>query len=150
MTNRRWWIIGAIALVVVAAVATVVLVRVVPDKADTDCAKVHQLIEYNLAHNKAVAAQSDPDHMTETSLSDYRAWAAQLKAYSDGMVDPGLSTHARRLAELADQTVAVIALARDDAARSPVPGPPPWAKRYAELNVEFSSELRTLAQACIA
>jgi hypothetical protein len=44
--------------------------------------------------------------------------------------------------------VEVVGRARDDAAQSPVPGPPPWAQEYAQLNADFDAELTALKQAC--
>ena len=89
---------------------------------------MRQLIEFNQRHNETLAANSDPNAPSETSLSDYEAWAAQLKTYAAEIADPQVAPHAKKVADLASQTVTVVKQARDDAAQSPQPGPPPWAQ----------------------
>jgi hypothetical protein len=149
MTARRWWITG-VGVVVVAAVVAVVSIWLVPDDSDSGCAKVRQMLKYHKAHNNAITARSDPDNPTETSLSDSQSWATRLKAYADDVADPRLAPHTHQVAVIAAQTVAVVEQARDDSAQSPVPGPPPWAQRHAQLNAQFRDELGALEQACPA
>jgi hypothetical protein len=150
MTRRRWWLVAVVALAAVAVMVAVVCVWVIPGQSGSDCETVHQLIDYNQTHNKAITAQSDPDHPSETPTSDYKAWATQLKTYANEIRDPQLASHAEQVAALADQTVSVVNEARDDTAQSPSSGPPAWVRKYAKLNAQFKSELSALETACPA
>lgn len=150
MTTRRWWITGAVTVTVLAAIAAAVFIWVVPGRSDSDCAAVRQLLDSNAAHDQAIIAQSDPDNPSETPVSDYRAQATQLKGFADEIADPGLARHAEKVAELADQTVGVVVESRDDANQAPVPGPPAWVQKYADLNSQFKTELAELVAVCPA
>jgi negative regulator of sigma E activity len=150
MTARRWWLAGISAAVVIAAIVVVVFVWVLPNRSDSDCTTVRQLIQFNQAHNQKLTAQSDPNDPTETSLSDYESWAAQMRDFATEITDPQLAPHAQQVAELANQTVTVVREARDDSNQSPVSGPPPWVQKYAQMNIEFRKELNDLETACPA
>jgi hypothetical protein len=150
MTVRRWWVAGSSAAVVLAAIAAVVFVWVLPSRSDSDCTTVRQLIDFNQTHNEKVTAQSDPNDPTETSLSDYESWAEKMRDFATEITDPQLAPHARHVAELASQTVQVVREARDDSNQPPVSGPPPWVQKYAQLNIEFRAALSDLETACPA
>lgn len=146
MTAPRWWLAGVAALV--AALIVGVSIWMTTKRSDSDCTTVHELIEFNHAHNQALTAQSDPNSRTETSISDYQAWAARLNGYADEIEDPDLKPHARQVADLASRTVTIVQQARDDAAQSPGPGPPPWVQEYARANDQFRDEIAALQKAC--
>lgn len=147
MTARRWWLAG-LGTIAVAAIAVLLCVWLRPDRADSDCTTVRQLIEFNQHHNETLAANSDPNK--ETSLSDYEAWAAQLGSYATEITDPQLAPHAKAVADLANRTVTVVKESRDEAAQPPTPGPPPSAQNYAQAAVQFRNEIGTLDKACPA
>jgi anti-sigma factor RsiW len=149
MSTRRWYLVAA-AIAAVAAIVAIVFIWVIPDRPESDCATVHELIDFNQKHNETITAQSDPSHPSETPASDYKSWATQLKSYADEIHDPQLASHAERVAALADQTVTVVNEARDDSTQSPLSGPPPWVQEYAQLNKQFKAELATLQTACPA
>jgi hypothetical protein len=150
MTLRRWRLAAAVILAVIVTIVAIVFIWVIPGGSASDCETVHQLIDYNQAHNKAIGTQSDPDQPSESPMSDYEDWASQLKAYAREIHDPRLVPHAEQVAALADQTLSVVRQARDDAAPTPTSGPPPWAQNYAELNAQFEKELSALEAACPA
>ncbi|MDT5082605.1 MAG: hypothetical protein QOJ80_7242 [Mycobacterium sp.] len=150
MTARRWYLVAAVAIAAVAAIVAIVFIWIVPNRSESDCPTVHQLIAFNQTHNEAITARSDPNHPSETPTSDYKSWATQLKSYADEIHDPHLASHAERVAALADQTVTVVNESRDDAAQSPLSGPPPWVQEYAQLNKQFKTELAALQTACPA
>lgn len=150
MKTRRLWIASASAIVAVAAVVAVIFIWVPPGTPNSDCTTVRQLLDYNQSHNDKLTAQTDADDTTETSLSDLKGWASQLRTYAAEITDPRLAPHADRLAGLADQTITVVEEARDGTAQPPPSGPPPWAQKYADLNVQFRSELGSLKTACPA
>ncbi|MDT5063993.1 MAG: hypothetical protein QOK02_148 [Mycobacterium sp.] len=145
MTARRWWLAG-IGTVAFAAIAVVLCVWLLPDRSDSDCPTVRQLIEFNQRHNEALAANSDPDE--ETPLSDYEAWAAQVGSYAIKITDPQLAPHAKAVADLASQTITVVKESRDEAVQAPEPGPPPSAQKYAQVAVQFRDEINALNKAC--
>jgi hypothetical protein len=147
MTARRWWLAG-IGTVAFAAIAVLLCVWLLPDRSESDCTTVRQLIEFNQHHNETLAANSDPNK--ETPPSDYEAWAAQLHTYATEITDPQLAPHAEAVADLASQTMSVVKHGQDDTAQSPAPGPPPWVQKYAQLDVQFRNELGALDKACPA
>jgi hypothetical protein len=147
MTARRWWLAG-IGTVAFAAIAVLLCVWLLPDRSDSDCTTVRQLIEFNQRHNEALAANSDPNE--STPLSDYEAWAAQVGSYASRITDPQLAPHAKAVADLASQSLTVAKEGQDDTAQSPEPGPPPWVQKYAKLDVQFKNELGALDKACPA
>jgi hypothetical protein len=148
--TRRWWILGSAAFAIVAAVVILILVSASPRQSGSDCAAVHQLVEYNKEHNRAVEPQLDAETPRETPLSDYQAWANHLKKYADEIDDPSAASHAAQLAALADQTVALVSEARDDFAELPLSEPPRWMQKYAKLGAQFDKEMASLKPGCPA
>ena len=147
MTARRWWMAG-MGTVAFAAIAVLLCVWLLPDRSDSDCTTVRELIEFNQHHNETLAANSDPNK--ETQLSDYEAWAAQLGTYATKITDPQLAPHAKAVADLASQTTTVVKESRDEAAQTLEPGPPPSAQKYAQVAVQFRNEIGALDKACPA
>ena len=129
----------------VAVVVVLLCVWLIPDRSNSDCTTVRQLIEFNQRHNEALAANSDPN---EAPLSDYEAWAAQLGSYATTITDPQLAPHAKAVADLAGQTVIVVKESRDEAVQTPEPGPPQSAQKYAQVAVQFRNEITALNTAC--
>jgi hypothetical protein len=148
MTRRRWWTVAAV--IVLAASVAAVFMWILPDRSTSDCEVVHQLVDYNQKHNEAIRAQSDPNGVTEASMSDYTAWASRLRAYAESIRDPGLSSRANHVAALADQTVTIVGQAREVDTQVPTSSPPPWVRRYADLNAMFKTEISAMARACSA
>jgi hypothetical protein len=149
MTARRWLMAG-MGTVAFAAIAVLLCVWLLPDRSDSDCTTVRQLIEFNQHHNETLAAHSDPKNPSETPLSDYEAWAAQLGSYATKITDPQLAPHAKAVADLASETITVVKESRDEAAQTPEPGPPPSAQKYAQVAVQFRNEIGALDKACPA
>ncbi|KAA0095295.1 hypothetical protein CIW49_22725 [Mycolicibacterium sp. P1-18] len=145
MSSRRWFLAGAFAF---AAAIAVVVVVVIPDEAQSDCDTVRQMLDFNQAHNVAVAQVGSDKDPTETPMADYQEWASQLRTYANQVQDGSLAKHAEELAALASQTVTVVGQARDDGSRSPVSDPPPWVREYAQLNAQFKQEVSALSAAC--
>jgi hypothetical protein len=149
MTARRWWLAG-MGTAAFAAIAVLLCVWLLPDRSDSDCTTVRQLIEFNQRHNETLAANSDPNNPPETSPSDDEAWVARLGNYASKITDPQLAPHAKAVADLASQSLTVAKEGQDDTAQSPEPGPPPWVQKYAQLDVQFKNELGALDKACPA
>ena len=150
MTGRRWWLAGVGTVVLIVAAVVVVFVWVLPTDQDSDCTTVRELIAFNEAHNEKVTTQSDPNDPTETSLSDYEAWAAQMRNYAEEISEPQLAPHADKVADLASQTVTIVQEARDDSAQAPPSGPPAWVQEYAQANLQYRNELAALEKGCPA
>lgn len=144
--KRNVTAIGAALMVAVASPAMSACSS--PDRPTSDCDTVHSMLEFNQSHNERLAAQSTSNEPVETDISDYRAWADELKQRAAKVTDPGLAQHAQEMANLASRTVGVVEQARDDAQSSPPSGPPPWVAEYSALNKQFRAEVSALDAAC--
>jgi hypothetical protein len=147
MMARRWWLFGAAAAAVVIA-AALLFVWALPQNAGSDCASVHELVDFNRAHHEAVTAQSEMNENVEIPLSDYQDWASRIHEFAADISDPQLAPHARKVSDLAEQTVEIVKRARTDNTPPTAPGPPAWVQDYAKMNVEFDREMSALEQAC--
>jgi len=133
---------------VVVIVATVLFVWVLSQKEGSDCASVRELVDFNRVHDEAVTAQSEKNEPVELPLSDYQDWASHVREYAADISDPQLAPHARKVSDLAEQTVEIVKRARADNTSPTAPGPPAWVQDYAKMNVEFEREMSALEQAC--
>lgn len=71
-----------------------------------------------------------------------QGYAARVKA-------PNLATHARRLADEANDMVGLVKQVRSDTSVPANPNtPPPWTQPYADLSKQFHSDLTALDSAC--
>ncbi|BCI55328.1 hypothetical protein NIIDNTM18_46060 [Mycolicibacterium litorale] len=98
-------------------------------------------------HTPAAGSRDEPSVLSE---SDYQAWAEGMRQHAAAVTDPELAEHARRAAELADRTVAVIRQFRVESSSRDVLDvePPPSAKAYGEVTTEFRGEMEALERAC--
>lgn len=149
MTTRWKWCIAAIVVAVVAAgVGTIAWFST--DRSVSDCETVQQMIAYNRSHSERIAAQSDAENPEETSLSDYSSWATEMHTYASKISDRNLAAHAKRAADLAEQSVTIVEESRDESNSTPLTTPPPWVRKYAEIDAEFRAEVESLSTACPA
>lgn len=111
---RRRWLAAMVGVAVVALVVAVVGVVVVLRVQSSPCRAVDSLVAFNESqlamlqsrtHTPAAGSRDEPSVLSE---SDYQAWAEGMRQHAAAVTDPELAEHARRAAELADRTVAVI------------------------------------------
>lgn len=137
-------------LTVAISAALISAVACSTDHPASDCENVQQMIAYNRSHTEKIAAESDAENPSETPISDYSAWAAKMGEYASHIANPDLAAHAEKAADLAGQSVSIVEEARNDSNQPTRSGPPPWVKRYAEIDSQFRAELESLRTACPA
>ena len=142
--SRRWWWAGAAAAVAIAVAAGLWL-TLGPKQSGDACAAVRDMIAVNREHSAQVDSQTNAG--VQPAQDEYKQWADRLNDLAGGIDDPKLSQHARRMADLARQSVALnSAMLAELSAPQPTAGPA--AREYAELNQQFVAEQRELAAAC--
>jgi hypothetical protein len=150
MAARKWlWLSGIGVVVVVAALLAWQFFVRHQESPTSDCQVARAMIDYNKSQGRLLAKAFDPEHGAEASVDDYQAWANQLQNDAGRIKAPDLATHARRLADDANQMVALVKKTRSDTSAPADPGAPPaWVQPYAELSKRFRSELVALDSAC--
>lgn len=138
--------VGAGVIVVVAVTAAVWLGVARRDSGD-DCAAVREMIAVNHEHVAQVDAEANAG--VQPTQDEYEQWAHRLRDLAAGIDDPKLAAHARRMADLAGQSVTLNSAMPAELA-APQPGPGPAATKYAALNQQFVAEQRELDRACPA
>jgi hypothetical protein len=147
VSRRAWWIAGAV-VAVAACVAVAAWVFVLPKGSQSDCSTVRAMIAYNKQHNEVIASKTDLDAGKQPALSDYQEWATRLRGLANQVNDSQLSAGAHKLADLADKTVDVVQLSRNDTSAPADPNPPQWAQDAARINQEFVAEQVELDKTC--
>ena len=102
MTRRKMLWAGSVALLVAVAGVGTMSWRSNNAEPQLDCQIVRELIEYNSAKGKQMAAGFNPQAGTEASLEDYRALADRLAGYSSQLRDAGLAEDTQALADDTD------------------------------------------------
>jgi hypothetical protein len=139
--NRKWWWIGAAAIVTIALVAGLLLV-LGRGHAGDDCAIVRDMIAVSRDHRTQVDSQANAG--VQPAQDEYEKWAGKLGDLAARVGDPKLAPHAQRMADLARQSVALNPAILAELS-APQPGIGPAAAKYAELNQQFVAEQRELA-----
>lgn len=150
--TRVW--VGAIGVTSVVAVVAALLIlwrynTPTIQAPQPDCRVVLAMIDYNKSQGRVLANAFDPEQGKEASISDYQAWANQMRGYAARISSPKLAAHAHRLADQANSLAELIKQVRSDTSVSADPGaPPPWAQTYADLGKQFQKDLAALNSAC--
>lgn len=143
---------AAIAVVIVAAVLSVVV-----DNGQSDsCRAVGDLFEFNdsqtelLRSRTHIPAAGSYDEPSAPTADDYAEWAQGLKKHAAGVTDPELAKHARRVAELANQTVGVVEQFRGESSTRDLLDRdlPSSVEKYSEVTANFKDEMQALEEAC--
>ena len=149
MTRRKMLWAGSVALLVAVAGVGTMSWRSNNAEPQLDCQIVRELIEYNSAKGKQMAAGFNPQAGTEASLEDYRALADRLAGYSSQLRDAGLAEDTQALADDTDRLAGLIDKARSGGFGPEDPlAPPPWEQRYVDLSKDFNRHLHALDAAC--
>ena len=108
------------------------------------------MIAHNNQFNEHV--ESATSIGAEPGIGEYRDWASQLSHLAEQVRDPALAERATTLANLAEETVAVVEQFRVDAAPAPnqASAPPQYAQDYARIGKQFNTSLATLYENCPA
>jgi hypothetical protein len=137
-----------VALIVVGAV---VGFQVLKHKAPPDCDSVRAMINYNKQFGESIEQQAAGDEGTEPAVTRYQVWATKIAGYGAQIRDPQLAERMSNLANLADETVALVPRVRADDSGSPGSPPAPQdVADYGRIGKEFNSNLVALDQACPA
>lgn len=148
MTRHGWWL--AIAASVVTAIAVAVAAFALTSRPTSDCTVVRSMLDYNNQFNQDTSARTDAK--VETTESDYRQWAAQLRNLADQVhdADRNLGEHADDMADLADQLSTLVPRFRAESqASTPLENDPPQSLReYSRIGQEFDKTLIALDSAC--
>lgn len=148
MTRHKWWIAGGVGVAFVL-IAVAVGTFALSNRPGSDCVVARSMIDYNKQFDKEVRANDDSG--VETSVSDYERWASELKRFADQVHDdPSLTEHADDLANLADQTAALLPQARAELSTKSARDTqlPQSARDYSRISKEFDDNLVALDDAC--
>lgn len=147
--TQRWVVAGSIALTLAVLGLCAAWWLTGSEQTKTDCPAVRAMIDYNKSQSRILANAFNPEQGTQPSVSDYQNWANRLQSYASSVKDHDLAPHAHRLADEANQMVALVSQARNDTSVPADPqAPPPWAAPYAKLSQQFRAELQALDKAC--
>jgi predicted PurR-regulated permease PerM len=147
--DRRWWV--AIAAVVVVVVALVVS-ETVFEQTSEQCRPVVDLLAFNQAQSKQIAAHTNDSSEVPTVAEDaaYQQWADGLAQRAQAVTDPNLGGTAIRLADLASQFVAKLPEVRAAAdAHTPGAPTPDVVNEMNFLNARITQETAALTDACV-
>jgi hypothetical protein len=148
--DRRWWL--AIGVAVVALVAFV-LSETVFNRPSEECRPVLDMLEFNSAQGKSIAAKSgdseDPAVPSVAEDAAYQQWADGLAQRAERVTDPNLGSTAVKVADLASQFVAKFPAVRAEIqTRAPGAPAPEVVYEMSALNLRITQGFDELAKAC--
>lgn len=121
-----------------------------------ECRAVDELLEFHHSQleyfesKTHVPAAGSYDEPSSPSAEDYQVWADGLAERAAAVNEPQLAEHARRVGELATQSVHLVDQLRvEENARELLDfGPPPSLETYAQVSAAFNDEVAALDAAC--
>lgn len=142
MTRRRVVLVGALAVVVLAAALAVWSSRS-SHRAPTGCDTVHALIAYNAEFAEQMKASAGQDNARAVPPEEYRQWAARVKEYAGQISNPDLSGNAESAADVAGRIADLVPRYRAK------PDDPAVAREYGGLGIEFGNAISRLEYSCL-
>jgi hypothetical protein len=143
MSGRRWLLLAATAVLLVAVIGGSLLYRS-SHRTSADCDTVHKLIadnEHFRDQMKATAGLKDP---VPASADEYRQWAERMKGYADEISQPDLADQAKIAADRAHRLADLVPRYRAK------PDDPATARDYAGIGIEFGNAISRMEYACLS
>ncbi len=141
MTRRRALLVGGVAVVLAAVLATWFYRS--SHRAVPGCDTVHALLAYNSQFADQMKSSTAPDKASAVTPERYREWASKMQDYAGQISDPELSGKAQTAADLAGRLADLVPRYRAK------PGDPAAAREYADLGIQYGNAISRLDYACL-